>query len=255
MASEALYLGVFSETCWGVFVEGLRQLFVDLDPVGCVRSIDYYLPCALDILSKAASYGIIAGALVLKVPQILAIAGAKSAEGLSALSLELDVLVFVASVAYSYRLGYAFATYGEQVIVLFQNALLVGLAYAYAARPVGAGRPAAAVFALAAAALGCARCPAALLWVLPALSIAANVGSRVPQIAANRRQRHTGRLSGATVALNAVGAVVRLLTTLKETADPVLLVGFGTSTLLNAALLAQIRAYRANTAAALAKAD
>ena len=39
---------VFTDECWPVFLEGLKQLFVELDPVGCVRKLDYYLPCALD---------------------------------------------------------------------------------------------------------------------------------------------------------------------------------------------------------------
>lgn len=250
---EPLFLGVFSDTCWGVFEEGLRQLFLELDPVGCVRKIDYYLPCALDILSKAASYAIIAGALVLKLPQILAIASAKSAAGLSRLSMEMDVLVFVASVAYSSRLGYDFSTYGEQVIVLAQNVLLVLLAYVYAEAPVGGGRVLAFVGGLGAAVAACAALPERHLWALSAASICANVASRVPQLLANAAQQHTGRLAGATVKLNALGALVRFLTTLKETADPVLLLGFGTSTLLNVALLAQLKAYAENTRAALAK--
>ena len=121
MGDEVLFLGVFSATCWAVFTEGLHQLFVELDPVGCVHKFDYYLPCALEILSKVVSFAIIGGSLMLKVPQILAILKSRSAAGLSALSFELDVMVFVASVTYSVKLGYAFSTYGEQVIVLVQN--------------------------------------------------------------------------------------------------------------------------------------
>ena len=85
---------LFTDACWPVFLEGLRQLFVELDPVGCLKKLDYYAPCALDAVSKAASLGIVAGAALLKVPQILNVLAAKSAEGLSVLSLELDVLVF-----------------------------------------------------------------------------------------------------------------------------------------------------------------
>ena len=50
---------VFSDDCWPIFLEGLRQLFVELDPVGCVRKLDYYLPCALDAVSRAASLCIV----------------------------------------------------------------------------------------------------------------------------------------------------------------------------------------------------
>ena len=98
---------LFTDECWPVFLEGLKQLFVELDPVGCVRKLDYYLPCALDAVSRAASLCIVAGAALLKVPQILNVLKAKSADGLSLLSLELDVLVFIASIAYSVQLGYS----------------------------------------------------------------------------------------------------------------------------------------------------
>ncbi|KAH8060897.1 hypothetical protein JL720_13486 [Aureococcus anophagefferens] len=187
--AETLWLGIFSETCWATMVEGLHQLFVELDPVGCVKKVDYYLPCALEIVSKVASHGIIAGSAMLKLPQIAAILASRSAAGLSTLSFELDALVFVASVAYSSKLGYAFSTYGEQVIVLAQNVVLVAPPRAFSAG-VGARRAAAGVAAGAAA------------------------------ILANRRQGHTGQLSGATVKLNALGAFVRFLTTALETADP-----------------------------------
>ena len=252
--AETLWLGIFSETCWATMVEGLHQLFVELDPVGCVKKVDYYLPCALEIVSKVASYGIIAGSAMLKLPQIAAILSSRSAAGLSTLSFELDALVFVASVAYSSKLGYAFSTYGEQVIVLAQNIVLVALAYAFSAG-VGARRAAAGVAAGAAAVAACAAVPDRLLWLLSSGSIAANMGSRVPQILANRRQGHTGQLSGATVKLNALGAFVRFLTTALETADPVLLFGFGASTALNVALLVQLRAYRAKTAEVVGKKD
>ena len=249
-ADEAspLFLGIFSEACWPVFVEGLHQLFVALDPVGCVKRLDYYLPCALEVISKVVSYGIIAGSALLKVPQISAILRSRSAAGLSVLSLELDVAVFIASVSYSALQGYAFSTYGEQVFVLAQNVVLVALAYAFASPRLAAPRVAAAVAAAAVATAACARTPPGRLWVLSALSIAANVGSRVPQILANRAQGHTGQLAPTTVKLNTLGAFVRFLTTLFETADPVLLFGFGLSTALNAALLVQLAAYRAKTA-------
>ncbi len=92
----------FTDECWPIFLEGLKQLFVELDPVGCVRKLDYYLPCALDAVSRAASLCIVAGAALLKVPQILNVLKAKSADGLSLLSLELDVLLLLPPPCFSW---------------------------------------------------------------------------------------------------------------------------------------------------------
>jgi len=247
------FLLIFSEACWPVFVEGLTQLFVELDPVGCARRLDYYLPCALDVLSKAASVGIIAGAALLKVPQILAVGRARSAAGLSLLSLELDVLVFVCGVAYSAKLGYDFSTYGEQVLVLAQNVVLALMAYAYAAPPLGASRILAGCLLGALAAAACAATPLAFAWALSAVALVANVASLVPQLLANARQGHTGRLAPATVKMRALGSTVRFLTTLHETRDATLLLGYGLSVVLNAGLLVQIKRYAAGTAKALDK--
>ena len=187
---------LFSDDCWPIFLEGLKQLFVELDPVGCVRKLDYYLPCALDAVSRAASLCIVAGAALLKVPQILNVLKAKSADGLSLLSLELDVLVFIASIAYSVKLSYSLHSYGEQVLVLIQNVILCLLAYGFEKN--GTRGVMSAALGAGAVAL-CAATPLAYAWVLSSVSLVANIGSLVPQILKNRRRQETGALSAATV--------------------------------------------------------
>lgn len=233
---------LFTDACWPVFLEGLRQLFVQMDPVGCLRKLDYYAPCALDAVSKAASLGIVAGAALLKVPQIMNVLAAKSADGLSVLSLELDVLVFIASIAYSVKLGYAFHSFGEQVLVLIQNVVLCLLAYGLATPRDGRRGLRSAALGAGAVAL-CALTPLAYAWVLSGVSLVANIGSLVPQILANRRRRSTGALSRATCQMRLLGNAARLFTTAVETGDAVLLAGYGASFLLNGALAWQIRAY------------
>ena len=231
---------VFSDDCWPIFLEGLKQLFVELDPVGCVRKLDYYLPCALDAVSRAASLAIVAGAALLKVPQILNVLKAKSADGLSLLSLELDVLVFISSIAYSVKLSYSLHSYGEQVLVLIQNVILCLLAYGFEKN--GTRGVMSAALGAGAVAL-CAATPLAYAWVLSSVSLVANIGSLVPQILKNRRRRETGALSAATVQMRLLGNAARLFTTLVESADAVLLLGYGASFTLNGMLAWQIRAY------------
>ena len=92
-----------------------------------------------------------------------------------------------------------------------------------------------------------------MTFVSPPRSVAANVGALAPQILQNKKQRHTGALSPATLKMRCLGAVARLLTTLHDSADAILVLGFATSVALNAVLLLQVRAYAAGTADALAK--
>ena len=76
--------------------------------------------------------GIIAGASIVKVPQILALTASKSAEGLSKLSFELENIGYTIHAGYGFILGLPFSTYGEAGIMLLQNVVLLGLVYKYA---------------------------------------------------------------------------------------------------------------------------
>lgn len=94
-SDDVLFLGIFTEECWEVFLDGVDQLFLKLDAVGVVRQINYYLPCAMNVVSKVLGYAVILGSLGFKLPQISAILKSRSAKGLSLAAFELDAFVFV----------------------------------------------------------------------------------------------------------------------------------------------------------------
>ena len=128
------------------------------------------------------------------------------------LSFELDVMVFVASVTYSFKLGHALSTYGEQVIVLFQNVVLVLLAYAFAAHVEAAARGRVRGRRV--------RGRARPITVAPLVRLHRGE-RRVPRAPDPREPLASatrGQLSGTTLKLNALGALVRFLTTALETA-------------------------------------
>eukprot|EP00798_Chlamydomonas_sp_ICE-L_P000878 gene878-5708_t len=83
------------------------------------------------LISKLLGYGILAGSLGVKVPQVKNILQNKSAEGLSALSAELELIGLAIHASYGYLKGLAFNTYGEVVIVGVQSAFILGLIYHY----------------------------------------------------------------------------------------------------------------------------
>lgn len=244
-----LFLGVFTEECWRVFVEGVEQLFVKADPVGVVRRADYYLPCAQLVLSKLLGYVVILGSLGFKVPQMAAIWSSKSAAGLSTTAFELDVLVFLSAVGYSLRMGFPVSAYGEQGVVLVQNAMLVLLVWRFSqASPT---RVVLGLASCASAGAGIATLPQPLLWTLPAVAIVTNMAARVPQILTNLRQKHTGQLSAVTLLIAVLGSFARVITTLTETGDPVMLLSYSIGVLLNGTVFAQYLIYSRNTQALL----
>ena len=85
---------------------------------------------------QALGYAIIAGAAIVKVPQILTVMRSKSAEGLTFMSFELENVAFSIHMAYGFLMGLPFSAFGEAVLILAQNTFLLALIYYYAKAPL-----------------------------------------------------------------------------------------------------------------------
>lgn len=88
---------------------------------------------------QALGYGIVAGASLLKVPQILGVLRSRSAAGLNLASFELENIGYSIHTAYGFILGLPFSAFGEAVIILLQNTLLLSIIYYYARAPLWRG--------------------------------------------------------------------------------------------------------------------
>ena len=75
---------------------------------------------------------VVAGSSLVKLPQILAVTRAHSAEGLTFSSFELENLGFSIHTAYGYIMGLPFSAHGEAVLMLAQNSFLLACIYYYA---------------------------------------------------------------------------------------------------------------------------
>ena len=73
--------------------------------------------------------GILAGSCVTKLPQVLNVLKSRSAEGLSMISLELEVFVGLIHVCYGYFFNLAITAYGEAAVMWLQNLALTGIVY------------------------------------------------------------------------------------------------------------------------------
>lgn len=192
---------------------------------------------------QGLGYGVVAGASVVKLPQIIAVARSGSAAGLSPLAAELEEAALACAAAYGLAAALPFSAYGESLFLLAQNTVLLGLIYVLTgARARGAA--AACVLAAAARAL---RPPALtlararrLLDCVGAIMLAA----RVPQIAANAAARGTGQLSLVTYTANTAGALARVLTSVTQGAGATMTRNYVLSAVLNAVVVAQILAFR-----------
>lgn len=228
MATEKKLFGLLSAECYGVFFNKLEFTNV---------------PCVKLAVSKILSLGIILGAAVVKVPQILKIVKAGSIEGLSASMFILETLCYTMTCAYNIANGYPFTTYGENALLMFQGWVIVYLLASYSGK-LGA------LFFTAVAGYFC--CCGVLfggylslntLALLQASTAPVGAFSRIPQIVTNFTTKSTGQLAMITLAMNFLGSVARVFTTLTEVNDFVILCTICLSTLLNGILFLQVVLY------------
>jgi PQ loop repeat len=96
---------------------------------------------------QALGVGILLGACVTKVPQVLAVVRSHSVEGLSTLSLELELYCGLIHVCYGMFHKLAITAYGEAGVIWLQNIVL--LVILYYIRRVSPARPALVVTVVA----------------------------------------------------------------------------------------------------------
>ncbi|KAF7439737.1 hypothetical protein PC9H_000073 [Pleurotus ostreatus] len=234
-----LGVAVVGEKCYISLVENLE--FGDV-------------PCLKFAVSKVLGIGIVVGGSIVKVPQLLLIVNAKSAQGLSLESYILETLSYAITLVYSFRNELPFSTYGENLFLTIQNTLITLLIIAYA--PSSSSRTPAplAISTLVTAFAALARVPSGVLSYLQMATVPLSLASKLPQIIQNSQAKSTGQLSSFAVVAQIVGCLARLFTTATEVGDPILVAGFGMALLLNCVLGAQVWMYWGTKAAVEAKA-
>mmetsp|Transcript_39798 Transcript_39798/g.61182 ORF Transcript_39798/g.61182 Transcript_39798/m.61182 type:complete len:220 (-) Transcript_39798:109-768(-) len=194
--------------------------------------------------SQVLSYAIIIGSFALKVPQILKVWQSGSAEGLAISMFLFEVLAFTVSICYHFRMGYAFSTYGEGVFILAQLYVLIYLILSI--RNQFWVPKSLVMISLYFLTLGAALTeffPMEIVAFLQSCNVLFGIASRLPQIKTNFKNKSTGQLSGLMIFLNFGGSVARILTTLQDVGDVVVLAGYSASAFLGFILLVQIVIY------------
>ena len=97
--------------------------------------------CLKVTISKGIGFAIIAGSAILKVPQIMKIVNAKSVEGISKYLFYTEIIMLIHSSAYSMQANIPFSVYGESLIILVQNTIIILLFWTYS-KQIGGGEKA-----------------------------------------------------------------------------------------------------------------
>ena len=212
-------------------------------------------------VSKGLSLGIVAGAVLVKVPQINRIVAKGSAKGLRVSMFRSEVLSGTVAIAYFARSGIALAAYAELFFILLQNLVILALIRRYSDGPAKNAKKgkndandrravvvafafAAHVATVALLAFGVlANVPDSALETLYNCTTAVLIAGRAPQIAANFRVKSTGELSLASQALMSAGSAARIFTTAQEGGGASMLLAYGMSAGMNWVILAQMLLY------------
>ena len=200
------------------------------------------VPCLKLLISKGLGYGVVVGSAMVKVPQIVKVVRARSAQGLNIWSYYAELLAFTLNLAYNLEKKFPFSTWGETSFMSIQTTILIILCYYYSGNISGVVIfP--VVYSVLVYIVTCGVVPVDIhtkmqIGILPIISF-----SKCLQIYENLRNGHTGQLSGVMIFLMFLGCVARVFTTYHETGDMALLANFLLSLVLNGILLFQIIYY------------
>ena len=215
---------------------------------GCVKKtllFHFEKECLTYLISKGLSIGIVLFSFTSKLPQIINMYKSKDIKGLSYLSIYLDVVSFLCSALYPFHKGYSFLTYGESVIILLENILIFFMAWKYDIDQSCDRNN--MLFTLTICGFLFTIYKDVLdekAWaVVGNASTVLSMGSRLTQIAKSYKEKSTGPLSTITYALNMLGNVARIFTTMKENKDIIMTGGFVISFFLNLIIFLQIIYY------------
>ena len=110
------YLGLMSPTCFESLV-----LNLNFSDAVCLKSA----------VSKTLGLGIVVGSSLVKVPQVLKIMGSGSAEGISFMSILLELIAITFSGVYGFSNNFPFSAYGESLFLALQTGIIALLVLSF----------------------------------------------------------------------------------------------------------------------------
>ncbi|KAK9524501.1 hypothetical protein VZT92_016892 [Zoarces viviparus] len=200
------------------------------------------VPCLKIILSKGLGFGIILGSVMVKLPQIFKLMGAKSAEGLSFHTVLLELLAITGTMAYSIANKFPFSAWGEALFLMLQTIAIGFLIQHYGGRTSRGLLFLVVYFGLLVLVLSPVT-PMSVVTSLQASNMPAIIVGRLIQAASNFRNGHTGQLSAVSVFLLFAGSLARIFTSLQETGDSLMALTYVISSACNGIIALQVLYY------------
>ncbi|KAF0045631.1 mannose-P-dolichol utilization defect 1b [Scophthalmus maximus] len=200
------------------------------------------VPCLKIVLSKGLGFGIILGSVMVKLPQILKLMGAQSAEGLSLNSVLLELLAITGTMAYSIAKEFPFSAWGEALFLMLQTVTIGFLILHYGGR-TGRGVLFVVVYFGLLILLLSPVTPMSVVTTMQASNMPAIIIGRLIQAATNFSNGHTGQLSAISIFLMFAGSLARIFTSLQETGDSLMALTYVISSACNGIITLQVLYY------------
>ncbi|UXI17993.1 max-like protein X [Sarcoptes scabiei] len=215
-------------------------------PTKCCDSLlsDFILEsdCLKTIAIKTLGYGIIFGSTLVKLPQLLKLYSNKSGYGVSLFSVFLEILALSFSSSYSFANGFPFSAWGESLFLLLMTSFIFFLIVHYDMNQIQSF-----LFLIVSGAtiafLLSGNVPMKYLTLGQLLSLPLMISSKLVQAWTNFVNGHTGNLSAITVILIFIGSTTRILTSIQETGDKLIILSFILTSTINLILVVQIFFY------------
>jgi mannose-P-dolichol utilization defect protein 1 len=177
-------ISLLGDTCYQTLV-----LDIQLDNSDCLKLA----------VSKGLGIGIIGVSSIVKLPQILKLINSHSASGISFLSYLLETAAYLIGLAYNFRQGFPFSTYGETALIVAQNVVISVLVLQYGGKSAAAGALIAGLGAAGYALFSGGLIDMNMLSYFQAGAGVLGIASKAPQIWTIWQQGGTGQLSAFAV--------------------------------------------------------
>lgn len=200
-------------------------------------------PCMLAAFSKILGIVLIGTMTIGQIPQIVKILRKRSASGVSLFSILLMLQASSSTVAYAIYKRFPVSTWGENIVLMHENVVLICLLLRYSKR-ARASLSFLLLFIIYMLVLLWPTIPGALLWGLYVLSMPAILASRAIQMFKNHRTKNPGQLSATSSFLCIFQGFGRLTTSIIITGDYVMIYTFAAVSLFNVLLFLQVLYYR-----------
>lgn len=199
--------------------------------------------CFKSLASKGLGIGIIAGSVLVKVPQITKILNNKSAEGLSIVSVFLDLMAITFHMSYSFISGFPFSAWGDGGFLAIQTAIIAALVFFYGHRSPARAVMFTVLYAALVYILMGGMTPKKFLWTAQGFNVPILLAGKLSQAVTNFKNGSTGQLSAATCFMLFFGSLARIFTSIQETGDTMMITTYAVSTFANAVIVSQMLYY------------